>query len=215
MIIGVISGSETFSISTSGIIGAGTVKVSQSFMRDFTSMPEPLQLAYRNPDNAVSEIGRSEQIPASQANRNHGVWVTSRFNVPAGSFIVLTIMKKLGTAVVYDTAAFLLSLREGAALRRLRIPFTNNPTATFPFGLIEGNFDIVPVTEFDNLSIRLPELILDKMGYPAEEYFDEIVVEREARPRPAITTETITTESGATVKITKAPSRRVINLRKK
>jgi hypothetical protein len=213
MILGVIAGSESFSAQRGGFLNAGTIKVAQSFMRNISAAPEALQFAWKNPLNGVSEISRPEQHPASQQNQNHGVWVTSRYQVPEESFILLNIMKKTGGALVYDNAWFVLSMRMGAALRRLRIQFTGNPLATFPFGIIEGNFDIVPVEHFDKIGIALPPLILDKTGYSAEEFFEEVIVEREARPPPEATTETITTDSGATVKINKAPSRRVLNLR--
>ncbi|MET4190660.1 MULTISPECIES: hypothetical protein [unclassified Bradyrhizobium] len=216
MIIGLIAGSESFSAANAPL-NSGTVKMQQWFMRDRASPMEPFPFAWKKPTNMVSEIGRSEQHPASQQNRNHGVWVTSRWNVPEGSFVVLQIMKRMGGEIVWTDGMFLLHMRESAALRRLRIPFTGADLATFPNGLIEGRFDLVPPTDFDKLGITFPEPYADKFWYDNEDgdWFEEIIVERETRPAQIATTEAITTETGKVVQVTRTPARRVINIRPK
>jgi hypothetical protein len=212
MILGVISGMESFSAANGGALYAGTVKVAQFYRRRPGFTDTPLQQASRRAENEVAEIGRSDQIPAGQRNRNHGVWVTGRYTLQEGACVTVKIERKKGSDLTYDTGLFVLLMRDEAALCRLVIPFTENPNATMASGIIEGRFDIVPPDQFDILGYTFDLSRVDQYNWEPDEFFQTVIVEAETRKRPVVSVKTVETEKGQ-IKINRSPSRRNIKIK--
>ncbi len=215
MFLQTIAGSETFSASNGGPLNAGSVQIAQ-FIRRTGSLPDvPLQTATRDPSNGVDLIGTAEQLPASRQNRNHGVWTIARHVVPEGSYITLSIKKKLGRDFVFATGLFMLEVREHAAFRRLRIPLTGNPNASLQTGVIEGHFDLVPFDDLGTLQLPFNNFVPDHFIQDPTEWFEDVIVERETRRKQVITKETVVTETGRTIEVKRAPKARVIRVNRK
>ena len=159
----------------------------------------------------------SDTIMATEGDRRYGYWTISRFDLPEGCYVKLTIAKRMGNTVFEDRAHVMLRLRADAALRRLVIPFTGHSKATLQSGNVEGRFDLVYNNQFGDLGIEVLPLHFDWHDRDhMEEVLDEIILEQERsgfRPPPKAVE--IVTEAGAVKKVLRTQGRvRKITLRR-
>jgi hypothetical protein len=214
MLIEVISGHETFDAHVAGSIHAGTVKV-LPFYRKSGGAPEfAIATAVKDRFQEVQQSGQSQFFNASQENRNHGMWVTSRYVVPEFSFIKLLISRKEHGSFVPRVHQVVLRMRGEAALVRMRIPFTGNPQATQAAGYVEGRFDIITPEQFEALNFTtMPGT--DRQ-YSFEEAMYEIsILENESSRLTIPKFETVATFKGREIKVNRTPSTRKIVLKRR
>lgn len=208
MLIQLIHGNETFS----GVLG-GTVKVLNFFRAQPGGEEQALAVAARDHHTMVRQIGSNDFIWASGENKNHGQWITARYDVPENSYIRLMVTRKMQSEFIQQNYQVYLRCREGAALRRLRISFTGHPSANFQWGHVEGRFDILRLEDLDRLKFAIPDQLRAKFDIDdLSDVFDETVLEREAVPANLPNVETVSTHSGRQVQVARTSPRRKLNI---
>ena len=159
-------------------------------------------------------VGRVDQIFACAANRNHGIWYTGRYAISPHSFVKVTIHKKLPGNFVKHIKQVVLYMREEAALRRIRIPFTGDVNATMEGGNVEGRFDIIPVEKFEELKYSVLPGSEYQYGFdedePEDEFFSTQILDREISSLYLPKRTEIQTERGTVRVVARGPRRRII-----
>lgn len=203
MLIETISGHETFA-------GGYETRIILFYRNTATEPEKPLAEALKY-GGGVSQIGSVQNILACEANRNHGQWTIGRYAVRERSFIEVVISKKLPGSFIRHTKRLMLHNREQAALRRITLPFSGHQNAALESGHVEGKFDILTLPQM--LEIGLPiEAVADQYDFSDEDMTDfyiDRIIEPEKTGFATIKQETVTTETGKSVRIAK-PRRRVI-----
>lgn len=204
MIIETISGNETFS----GGYETRILLFHQRTARDDTM---PLYNTIKSPDRAVQQIGSSNYMLACEANKNHGAWNVTRYAISEKCFITVQISKKLPGDFIKHTKQLMLYCRSAAALQRVRLRFSNHPDATIIHGHIEGRFDVVPLERFEELGLNFNSTMLRYFDWSDEDpddFYSIQVIEAEAEPMLIDKQETVVTEKGKTIRVSR-PRRKV------
>ena len=171
------------------------------------------EIPLRDIPGKVQIVGRIDQIFACAANRNHGIWYTGRYAVSPHSFVKVTIHKKLPGNFIKHMKQIVLYMREDAALRRIRVPFTGDMDATMEGGNVEGRFDIIPYEKFEEMKYDvLPGTEYQYMFHdePEEEFFSMQVLDREISSLYLPKRTEIQTEKGTVRVVARGPRRRII-----
>jgi hypothetical protein len=210
MLIQVITGQETFEAKLGY---GGTVKV-MAFARTAIHKEDgAIGVLARDRHGGVQQVGSDEWINACPANKHHGQWITSRYQIPAGAFVRLMISRKEYGDMIQKSKHVVLYLRDDAAQRRLRINFTGHPEAALPCGYIEGVFDILTPQELDQFGYTIPDHF--RKSYEIDDYselFDDEILAAARQPLIIPTVESVTTTKGREVRIARPVSRRKLNL---
>lgn len=204
MLIETISGHEVFA-------GGYETRILLFHRSGASAEAIPLFQAAKEHDRHVQIIGSANYFLASEANKNHGAWNIVRYAVHEGCFITVVIAKKLPGDFIRHTKQVMLYCRAGAALQRIQLPFSGHPDSSISRGHIEGRFDILPPDKFEEFGITLPEGILKQFDFSDEElddFYKVQIIEEETVPLFAKSRETIVTDKGKTVRISR-PRRKV------
>lgn len=205
MIVETISGNETFS-------GGYETRILLFHQRGAASPSFPLFQAAKTPGSGVQQIGSTNYMLACEANKNHGAWNVTRYAVGEKCFITVQMGKKLPGDFIKHTKQLLLYCRAGAALQRLRLHFSDHPDATINHGHIEGRFDIVPLEKFEPLGLEFSSTMLRYFDWDdedASEFYTIQTIEEEAEPMLVAKHETVVTEKGKEVRVSR-PRRKII-----
>lgn len=192
------------------------VKILAFFKETATADEMPLFEVGKRP-RSVGSLISSDTVMATEGDRRYGYWTTSRFELPEGSYVKLVINKRLGSSIFEDRAHIMLRIRADAALRRLVIPLTEHQMATLRSGNVEGRFDIVPNSQFEDLGIEVHPNYFDLHDREnMEGVLEETVLEQERsgfRPPPKAVE--IVTEGGVVKKVLRTQGKvRKITLRR-
>jgi len=204
MIIETISGHETFA-------GGYETRVLLFHRSHASAESIPLFTAIKNPASHVQQIGSNNYILACEANKNHGNWNIVRYAVAERCFIIVAISKRLPGDFIKHTKQLLLHCRDSAALQRIQLQFSGHPEATLNNGHIEGRFDILPIEKFEELGIEFPDHLLKNFDFGDEDpddFYRVQVIEDEVEPLFVNKQETLVTEKGNTVRVSR-PRRKV------
>lgn len=173
-----------------------------------------INMAVRDSHSGIRNIGNDTLVNASQYNRNHGVWVTSRYQIEPENFFKVSINKKLSGDFMRKTFQVVLYVREHAALRRIRIPFTGDAMATMACGYVEGNFDILTFKQLGPMGYTFKDIFERQFNFErTPELFDVSVIEPETKRLIIPSLEKVTTRSGRDITVPRIKSLRKINLK--
>lgn len=210
MLIELITGSETFEIR-SGL--GGTVKIMAFYRRTPNAEEMAIQSAAKDRHSGVIQSGSDQWINASASNRNHGQWVTSRYQVPEMSYVKLMISRReTGDFIMHNKQVY-LQCRQNAACRRLRIEFTVHPDATMQAGYVEGRFDILTLAQLKSLNFNIPGQFENNFKIDnLDDVFTQSILENELTPFIIPSVDIVQTDQGRQVRIARPTSRRKLNL---
>lgn len=220
MLVSVITGNENFGPGIAGAIHSGSVRVNAFYRSPHSpGKQEPLEFVARHMRDGVQRIGRPDSFAACAINKNLGMWATARYQLPEGSYLQISVTKKMHGNWAAQTKQLMLRMREYAAVRQIVIDFTNNPQASIPSGTIDGRFDIIPPERFADYGILadMPVMVFKQFEFEDDDYegfFTVNVQEEEVRPLVIPNVAVVETDKGNTVRINKASRRRLIKVRK-
>lgn len=212
MLLSIITGHETFG-------HLGNVKILAFWAADINSDAVPLHEAASDRQTRVLKIGTHEYIVASARNTNHGAWFITRYDVPDNTYLKVLISRHNAGRFVPVTKQFIVRPREGAALHRLRVPFTGSPDASMSCGYIEGRFDLLTFEQLVTQGFNIPrgfghQFVFDDDENERDEFFTDEIVEPEGRPLVLPSVQTVKTDSGRERKILRTKSSRRVKLGK-
>jgi len=210
MLIQLIQGHETFA--------ASTIRVLAFYRRSVAAKEQAILDASNDMLSGLATVGSPEYFSASTRNTNNGSWTVQRLSVVESSLIKLFIAKKEPGYFIQRTKQVYLLMREQAALRRLRIPFTGNPSASLSCGYFEGHFDILTLEDAITMGIDIPDNFAHQFDFEDEDeresYYEVSVVEPETRPLVVPTISTVQTRSGQEVRVARNVAPRLIKIKR-
>lgn len=210
-----ITGYETFAPDRHGRGLSGSVKISASWTRnaeDWGTSIRPLVGPESVRNNGPTMIGgRGDAIQASRVNYNQGLWTTTRWNCPEGSFFILRIDRRGHGEQLYNHAKFLYRMRESAGLTQLRVELVGHPDANLDVANIQGQMDYIMPEEFTTFGLPLDDI--ENFCHSPDDYFQTIILEPQSRPRPRVTAVQRTPDGRPTMPVVGSPRR--INIRSK
>jgi len=175
----------------------------------------PFHVAANDPKTGIEKL-RYDYTMAHSANRNHGGWHDTAYQVTKPCYVRLWLRKRTSAragSFGYEQAIVMLRIREDAPVNRIRFSLLNEGNLTA--GYTEGTFDIIYYEDYEDAGIPINTSWAED-GDP--DYWDGLLTIEQLRKavssfRPRKHKE-LQTESGKTIKVFRRKGRR-INLKER
>ena len=157
------------------------------FPEDIGAKEIALGSAVRYGNGGLKELSRTVMDPfiGTSGGVNLGAWTDGKYSAPEG-----TILKIHGQSLDWGSvkkANLYIRLRNGAALREIRLPLTQTTRSRYQHAFFSGAFDLLSTEDVDLAGIKInPAFLGLSSPYNIKKAFQEIILSPATAEKPII-----------------------------
>lgn len=161
----------------------------------------------------ISRISQQTDLAYNGLRKELGKWITATYDVPSGLILKVFGQFKGGWNNLQSRACIYLQMRETGPHQKVRIPLTQLERSRFQFAEYEGRFDILPLTDVEQLGVVVKPQFRRLCEQDAvNRVFIVEVLNEEMEPRKRKVVERIRNADGKTVTVVRTKRTRALEI---